>query len=377
MFLWELHIDSMKRYSMYNWHTLSSASSASGGAEWVVEGVAKGKQLGSPERIREKIQAKTAMLVSSELASERENVKKAESKITELEEKVESAETRVRIVLARAVSAEIQCDRMPRLEQKLQSTEELAYTKQEELKAITTQFRATRKRLAHIQEQFSTQQRVLSHLQYTAQQTQEQLQARVQSTQQLLHTREDELKDITTQCRATQGTLLHTQEQLQARVRENAALYTHNQALENQVGTLQNQRAQLEQTAQATQAALGQIPYLEQQLKIKEAQLQSLTQVTQIPVQPTTASVCEAGLQTGAVGALHPAELQQRITYLEEKISKEAFLANVRSHEVDALQEDVMERLQVEFHDTSTQTMVDDICIPGTSPTGKQQHALI
>ena len=358
---------------MYHWHTLlSSESSASGGAEWVVEGVAKGKQLGSPERIREKIQVKTAMLVSSELAGERENVRKAESKITELEEKVESAETRVRIVLARAVSAEIQCDRIPHLEKKLQSTEELAYTKQEELKAITTQFRATRERLAHIQEQFSTQQGVLSHLQYTALQTQEQLQARVQSTQQLLHTKEEELEALSTQCRATYDELVHTQKQLQARVRENATLHTHNHALEYQVGTLQNQRAQLEQTVQATQAALGQI---EQQLQSKEAQLQSLTEATQIPVQPTTASVCQAGLQTGAVGTLHQAELQQRITYLEEKISKEAFLANVRSHEVDALREDVMERLQVEFHDTCTQTMVDDICMPGTSPTGKQQHA--
>ena len=336
-----------------------------------MEGVAKGKQLGSPDRIREKIQVKTTML-DSELAGERENVRKANSKITELEEKVESAETRVRIVLARAEKAEIQCDRIPHLEQTLQSTEEVAYTKQEELKAITTQFRATRDELVHTQEQFSTQQRVLSHLQHTAQQTQKQLQARVQSTQQLLHTKEEELKGLTTQCRATHDNFLHTQEQLQARVQENAALHTHNQALENEVGTLQNQRAQLEQTVQATQAALGQI---EQQLQSKEAQLQLLTEATQIPVQPTTASVCEAGLQTGAVGALHPAELQQRITYLEEKISKEAFLANVRSHEVDALREDVMERLQVEFHDKCTQTMVDDICMPGTSPTGKQQHA--
>ena len=300
---------------MYHWHTiLSSESSASGGTEWVVEGVAKGKQLGSPERIREKIQVKTAMLVSSELAGERENVRKAESKITELEEKVESAEKQARIVLARAVSAEIQCDRIPHLEQKLQSTQELLHTKEDELKSIATQFRATR----------------------------------------------DEL--------------VHTQEQLQARVQVNAALLTHNQALENEVGTLQSQRAQLEQTVQATQAALGQI---EQQLQSKEAQLQSLTEATQSPFRLTTASVSQAGLQTGAVGALHPAELQQRVTYLEEEIAKEAFLANVRSHEVDALREDVMERLQVEFRDTSTQTVVDDICMPGTSPTGKQQHALI
>ena len=363
-----------------------------------MKGVAKGRQLGSPERIREKIEVKTALLVSSELAGERE---KAESKITELEEKVESAETRARAAAARAVRAEIRCDRIPDLEQQLQSTQQLLQSREDELKALTAHHRATRDTLLHTQEQFSTQQQAHSHLQYTAQQTQEKLLARVQSTEQLLHTKEEELKALTTQYRATCDTLLHTQEQfstqqqahshlqytaqqkeeqLQGSVRENAVLYTHSQALENQVVTLQSKIAQLEQTLQATQAALDQIPYLEQQLQSKQAQLQSLTEV---PVQPMVASVCQAGLQTGAIGTLHPAELQiqhaelqQRVTYLEEELAKEAFLANARGYEVDALQDDVMDRQQIQFHNTSTQTVVDDICIPGTSLTGEKATAL-
>ena len=357
-----------------------------------MKGVTEGRQLGSPETIREKIEVKTVILVSSELAGERENVRKAESKITELVEKVESAEKQ-----ERAVRAEIRCDRIPHLEQQLLSTQQLLHTKEEELKALTTQYRATRDTLLHTQERFSTQQQVLSSLQYTAQQK---------------------------------------EEQLQARVRENTALHTQGQALANQVVTLQSQIAQLEQTMQATQAALAQIPYLEQQLQSKEEQLQSLTEVTQIPVQPTTPSVCQAGVQTGAIGTLHPAELQsqhaelqQRMTVdselllqeiqetkeqlrtlqadkqefehllqirsienqtlkvevqeigeqvealhleksnLEEKLAKETFLETALGYEVDALREDVMDRQQVEFHHTSTQTVVD---IPETSPTGEE-----
>ena len=93
---------------------LSSESSAPGGAEWVVKSVTKGRQLGSPERIREKFEVKTLGL-----ASERENVRKAESKISELEEKVESAETRARA--AAAIAAH--------LEQQLQYTQQLLYYK--------------------------------------------------------------------------------------------------------------------------------------------------------------------------------------------------------------------------------------------------------
>ena len=439
-----------------NWHTLfSSESSASGGTEWVVKSVSKGRQLGSPERIREKIEVKIAVL-SSELAGERENVRKAESKITELEEKMEYAETRARAAAVRAVSAETRCDRIPHLEQQLISTQEVLHTKEEELKALTTQYRATSDTLLHTQEQFSTQQQAHRCLQYAVQQTQELLQARIQSTHQLLHTKEEELKALTTQYRVARDTLLHTlqqfstqqqahSEQLQARVRENTALHTHNQALVNQVVTFQSQTAQMERTMQATQEALAQIPHLEQQLRSKEAQLQSLTEATQIPVQPTTPSVCQAGVQTGAIGTLHPAaelqsqhaELQQRMTRdselllqeiqerkeqlrtlqvdkqefeqqlqmksienqeqqkqlttlkvevqkiaekvkalqleksnLEEELAKEAFLANALGYEVDALREDVMDRQQVEFHDTSSQTVVDDVCKPGTSLTG-------
>ena len=230
-------------------HIIILESSASAGREWKVKGVTKGRQLGSPERIREKIEVKTAILVSSEVADERENVRKAESKIAELEEKVEVAEKRARAAAARAVSAEMRCDRIPHLEQQLQSTQQLLHTKEEELKALTTQYRATHDTLLHTQEQFSTQQQAHSHLQHTAQQK---------------------------------------EEQLQASVRENTALHTERQALANQVVTLQSQIAQLEQTMQATQAALAQMPYLEQQLQTKEAQLQSLTEVTQIPVQPMT-----------------------------------------------------------------------------------------
>ena len=357
-------------------------SSASGGREWKVKDVTKGRQLGSPERIREKLEVKTTIFVSSELAGERENVRKAESKITELEEKVESAEKRARAAAARAVRAEIRCDRIPHLEQQLQSTQQLLHTKEEELKALSTQYRATH-------EQLFTQQQVLSRLQYNARQK---------------------------------------EEQLQASIRENAALLTQRQALANQVVTLQSQITQLEQTIQATQAALSQIPYLEQQLQSKEAQLQSLTEVTQIPVQPTIPSVFQARVQTGAIGTLHPselqsqhAELQQRMTgdselllqeiqekkellqiksienqeqqkelttlkvevqeigeqvkalqleksNLEEKLAKETFLETALGYEVDALREDVMDRQQVQFHDTSTQTVVDK---PGTSLTGE------
>ena len=486
-----------------------------------MKSVSKGRQLGAPERIREKIEVKTAVLLSSELAGERENVRKAESKITELEEKVESAETRARAAAARAVSAEIRCDRIPHLEQQLISTQEvlhtkeeelkalathdtllhtqeqlstqrqahhrlqytaqqkeeqlqvriqsaqqLLHTKEEELKALTTQYRAMHDTLSHTQEQLSTQQQAHRRLQYTAQQTQVQLQARVRSTQQLLHTKEEELKALTTQYRATQDKLLHTQqqfstqqqalsqkeEQLQARVRENTALHTHSHALAKEVDTLQSKIVQMEQTARATQAARAQIPHLEQQLQSKEAQLQSLAEVTQIPVQPTTPSVplvCQVGLQTGAIGTLHPAaelqsqhaELQQRMTpdselllqeiqerkeqlrtlqvdkqefeqqlqmksienqeqqkelttlkvevqkitekvkalqleksNLEEKLAKEAFLETALGYEIDALREDVMDRQQIQFHDTSTQTVVhvDDMCIPGTNLTGKK-----
>ncbi len=360
---------------MYFWHTLIfSESLASGGAEWAVEGVAKDEQLGSPERIREKIQVKTAMVVSSELAGERENVRKAESKITELEKMVESAETRVRIALARAVSAEIQCDRIPHLVQKLQFTQELLHSKEEELKTLSTQFRATHE-VVHTQEQFSAQQRDLSHLQYTAQQREEQLQAKVQSTQQLLQNKKEELIALTIQCRTTHDTLLHTQKQLQARVQENAALHTHNQTLESQVETLQNEIAQLERTMQATQVALGHIPLSKEH---------SLAEVAQISVQPKTVSVCQAGVQTGAVGTLHSAELQmqhaelqQRVTDLEEELAKEAFLETALGYEVDAFREDVMGRQQIQFHDISTQTVVDGNCIPGTSPTGKQEPCII
>ena len=294
-----------------------------------MKGVFKGRQLGSPERIREKINVKTATLVSSELAGERENVLRiAESKITELEEKAGSAEKRARAAAARAVRAEIRCDRIPDLEQQLQSTQQHLHTKEEELKARTTQHRTTQEELLHTQEQLSTQQQALSHWQYTAQQNKEQLQARVL-----------------------------------------------------EITALQSKIVKLEQMSKTTQAALGQIPYLEQQLKSKEAQLQSLTQ---IPVQPVTASVCQAGLQAGAVGTLHPAELQsrneelqQRVTYLEEELAKESFLETALGYEVDAFREDLMERQQVEFHNTSTQTVVDDICIPGTKLTGEQQYFVL
>ena len=254
-------------------------------------GVAKNRQLGSPERIREKMPEKAA-LVSSELASERENVRKAENKITELEEKVESAETRVRVALARAVRAEIRCDRIPDLEQQLQSTQHLLHAKVEEINVLTTQ-------LSHNQEQFSTQQQALSHLQYNAQQR---------------------------------------EEQLQAKVRENAALQTHNQVLANQVVALQSTVAQLEQRIQATQAALAdtqkQIPQLEQQLHSKEAQIQSLTEAHHKPthsqpmIEPEKASIStqtdstsvQPTQQTGAVG-LYSVELQVQHAELQQKVS--------------------------------------------------------
>ena len=297
-------------YSLY-WHTLHSESfesSATGGAEWVVKGVTKDRQLGSPERIREKIHVKTAILVSSELAGERENVRKAESEIT-----VESAETQVRVALARAVRAEIRCDRIPHLEHRLQSTQQLLRTKEEELKALTTQYRATHDKLLHTQEQFSTQQQVLSYLQHTAD---------------------------------------NNQKQLQVRVRENVALHTHSHKLANLVGALQSQIARLEQTMQATQATLAQIPYLEQQLQSKQAQLQSLTEVTQIP--KSKASVHQAGLQTGAVGTLHPAELHSQHGELQQRATN---LAEKAGYEFDA-HRDVMDRQQV----------------PGTSLTGKNSN---
>ena len=352
-------------------HIITSESSASGGREWNVKGVTKGRQLGSPERIREKIEVKTAILVSSELASERENVRKAESKITELEEKVESAEKRARAAAARAVRAEIRCDRIPQLEQQLQSTQQLLRTKEEELKALTTQYRATRDKLLHTQEQFSTQQQAHSHLQYTAQQTQEQLQARVQSTQQLLHTKEEELKALTTQYRATRDTLLHTQEQfttqqqvhshkeeqLQARARENTALYKHSQALANQVVTLQSQIAQLEQAMQAPQAGA----HYQAELPVQHTDLQKkVTEGTELL--PPAAEDTHAQLKTLQADKL---ELEQQldmtsiknqeqkglltsleieIQKLQEELAKETFLETALADEVDILREDLMDR---------------------------------
>ena len=311
-----------------------------------MKGVTKCSQLGSPERIREKI-VKTAVLLSSELAGERENVRKAESKITELEEKMESAETRVRIALARAVGAEIRCDRIPLLEQQLQSTQQLLRTKEEELKALT---RATHDTLLHTQEQLSTQRQAHHRLQYTAQQKEEQLQARVRSTQQLLHTKEEELKALTTQYRATQDKLLHTQEQfstqqqahshlqhtaqqkegqLQARVRENATLHTQRQALTNQVVTLQNQIAQLEQAIQAPQAGA----LYQAELPVQHSELQKKATGGTELLPPATEDT-HAQLKT----------LQIEIQKLQEELAKETFLETTLADEVDIFREDLMDR---------------------------------
>ena len=371
-------------------------------------GVAKGRQLGSLQRIREKMQEKTA----SELADERENVRKAESKITKLEENVESAETRVRVALARAVRAEIRCDRIPDLEQQLQSTQHLLHAKVEEIKALTTQYRAT----------LSTQQ----DLQYNAQQK---------------------------------------EKQLQEKVRENAALQAHNQALANQVVALQSTVAQLEQRMQATVDTLAdtqkQIFNLEQQLHSKEAQMQLLTQphhklshgqptmkpaTASLPTQTGTAPISvlqptQLGLQTGAIGPHYPtelpvqhAEMQQKVTgdiesllpaneeiqelqhqlkiraienqeqreqlttlqtedqkirgqiklmeieeqKLQEQLTKETFLENTFGYEVDLLREDLMDReeelyslrtQQVQQCTTSSDVMAHDTRPPTTSPT--------
>ena len=299
-------------------HIITSESSASGGREWNVKGVTKGRQLGSPERIREKIEVKTAILVSSELAGERENVRKAESKIAELEEKVESAEKRARAAAARAVRAEIRCDRIPHLEQRLQSTQQLLHTKEEELKALTTQYRATHDALLHTQEQFSTQQQAHSRLQYTAQQK---------------------------------------EEQLQALVHENAALHTHSQALANQVVTLQSQIAQLQQTMQAPQArahyqaeplvqhtelwkkATGGTELLPPATEDTHAQQKTLQADKLELEQQLDMKSIENQEQKGLLTALE-IEIQK----LQEELAKETFLETTLADEVDILREDLMDR---------------------------------
>ena len=336
-----------------------------------MKGVTKGRQLGSPEKIREKLEVKTAILVSSELADERESVRKAESKIAELEEKVESAEKRARAAAARAVRAEIRCDRIPHLEQQLLTTQQVLRTKEEELKALTTQYRATHDTLLHTQEQFSTQQQAHSHLQYTAQQTQERLQAQAQSTQQLLHTKQEELKTLTTQYRATHDTLLHTQEQfsaqlqvlshkeeqLQARASDNTALHTHSQALANQVVTLQSQIAQLQQAMQAPQARAhyqAELPVQHTELQKKvtgdtelllpaaedtHAQLKTLQADKLELEQQLDMKSIENQEQKGLLTALE-IEIQK----LQEELAKETFLETTLADEVDILREDLMDR---------------------------------
>ena len=292
--------------------------------------MAKDRQLGSPERIREKMQVQAA-LVSPELASARENVRKAENKITELEEKVESAETRVRVALARAVRAEIQCDRIPDLEQQLQSTQHLLHAKVEEIKALTTQ-------LSHNREQFSTQQQALSHLQYNAHQK---------------------------------------EEQLQAKVRENAALQAHNQVLAYQVVALQSTVAQLEQRIQATQAALAdtqkQIPQLEQQLHSKEAQIQSLTEAHHKPthwqpmIEPEKASIStqtdstsvQPTQQTGAVG-LYSAELQVQHAEVQQKVARSTELLLSANREIQGKNEQ-LRSLQADKQDLEYQLEIKSI----------------
>ena len=117
----------------------SFENSASGCAELVVKDVTKGRKL--REEIEEEI------LVSSALAGEGENATKAESKITELEE--------------------LQCNRIRDLEQQLHSTQQILQTKEEELQAITTQYRATNDELLHSQRQFSTLQIQHAELQQT------------------------------------------------------------------------------------------------------------------------------------------------------------------------------------------------------------------
>ena len=192
---------------------------------------------------------------------------------------------------------ELRCNRIPDpVEQQLQSTQQLLHTKVEELEALNTQYRVTHDKLLRTQEQFSTQQQALSDLQYTAEQR---------------------------------------EEQLQARGRENVALT-------DWVETLQSKIPPLEQ---AKQAAVEQIVYLEQRLQSKQAQLQSLTEVThlQIPVKPKTASV---STQTDT------SSMQPTQTGLQ---------AGVRAQ-------------QVQFRDTSTQNVVDDVGKPGTSSlTGKKK----
>ena len=329
-----------------------------------MKGVFKDRQLGSPERIRKKLEVKIATLVSSQLAGERENVRKAESKITELEEKVESAEKRARAAAARAVRAEIRCDRISDLEQQLQSTQQLLHTREEELKALTTQYKAKCDGLSQAQEQFSTQQQVLSSSQYTAQQKEEQL----QSTQQLLHTREEELKALNTQFRAThvhtqeqfstqQQALSHlqyivqqTEEQLQARVRENAALA-------NEIVTLQMKIVQMEQAMQSPKAGAlyqAELPVQHTELQKKVAGdtevLPPVTEDIQDQLKTLQADKLELEQQMH-IKSVENQEQREILTTVEnekrklqEELAKETFLESALADEVDILREDLMDR---------------------------------
>ena len=338
-------------------------------------------------------------------------------------------------------------NRIPNLEQ-LHSTQKLLRAKEEEIQALTTQYTATHDKLILTQEHVSNQQQALSHLQYTAQQTEEQfvrenralkdwvetleskippleqakqaalkqipyLEQQLQSTQQLLHTKEKELEALSTQYRVTHE-LLQTQEQfstqqqvlsdlqcaaeqkeeqLQARGRENVALTDWVETLESKIPPLE----------QANQAALKQIPYLEQQLQSKQAQLLSLTEETHLQnqVKPKIASVStqtesfsmqptQVGLQAGAVGIaelqIQHAKLQQKVTGDTElllPVNDEKKQPKTFQEDKHALQEDQMDReeeihhsrmQQIQFRDTSTENMVDTVDKPGTSLTGKQKH---
>ena len=180
---------------------------------------------------------------------------------------------------------------------------------------------------------------------------------------------------------------------MQARGRENVALTDWVETLESKIPPLE----------QAKRAALEQIPYLEQQLQSKQAQLLSLTEETHLQnqVKPKIASVStqtdsfsmqptQVGLQAGAVGIaelqIQHSKLQQRVTGDTElllPVNDEKKQPKTFQEDKHALQEDQMDReeeihhsrmQQIQFRDTSTENVIDDVGKPGTSLTGKQKH---
>ena len=236
------------------------------------------------------------------LTVEREReIKELKERVHQLEKEKTSAQRQSRLALARAVSAEIETDKVPVLEQQLSQTktnlEEQIQMKDQARIAAEQQLRQTKATLEHeihmknqVEQQFSQEKAGLQHeiqerdqkissLQQQIYQTEKFLehhkQAAMSAQQQLSH----RVKNFEHQIEVTEQARVALEMQIQARDREKAELAHQLHQNEEQIQARDREKAELEhqlhQKEEQIQAKDREKAQLEHQLQQKEEQIQA------------------------------------------------------------------------------------------------------